>query len=120
MARFSVSGTVQTIRPSGEARYAVLCFFDGNDVEDTKQYLSWQKGNSYYTFVLNTNYMGRYFRAGRTSVPWICCRCSERRPGKARSCIIRSIAIGIRSVAARLQKSSRPHYAPDECDIVRE
>ena len=88
-------------------RYAVLCFSDGNDVEDTKQYLSWQKGNSYYTFVLNTNYMGRYFMALRDSYEFQ----TGRRLWAARCCIIRSTAIGIRSVAERLQKSSRPHYA---------
>jgi hypothetical protein len=57
--------------PRLKPRYAVLCFFDGNDVEDTKQYLSWQKGNSYYTFVLNSNYMGRYFMALRDSYEFL-------------------------------------------------
>lgn len=54
--------------PRLKPRYAVLCFFDGNDIEDTKQYLRWRKGESYYTFVLSTkNYMGRYFTAFRDS-----------------------------------------------------
>ena len=51
-----------TIRP----RYATLCFFDGNDAEDTRQFLKWQGGRSYYSFVLSTkSYIGRYFTAFR-------------------------------------------------------
>ena len=57
--------------PRLKPRYAVLCFFDGNDIEDTKQYLRWQKGNSYYTFVLSTNYVGRYFMAFRDSYEFL-------------------------------------------------
>ena len=58
--------------PRLKPRYAVLCFFDGNDIEDTKQYLRWRKGKSYYTFVLSTkNYMGRYFMAFRDSYEFL-------------------------------------------------
>ena len=58
--------------PRLKPRYAVLCFFDGNDIEDTKQYLRWRKGKSYYTFVLSTkNYMGRYFTALRDSYEFL-------------------------------------------------
>lgn len=57
--------------PRLKPRYAVLCFFDGNDVEDTKQYLRWQNGESYYTFVLSTNYMSRYVMAFRDSYQFL-------------------------------------------------
>jgi hypothetical protein len=57
-----------TIRP----QYAVLCFFDGNDAEDTKQFLRWQKGKSYYSFVLSTkSYVGRYFTAFRDTYKYL-------------------------------------------------
>jgi hypothetical protein len=56
------------IRP----RYAVLCFFDGNDAEDTRQFLKWQGGRSYYSFVLSTkSYLGRYFTAFRDTQHYI-------------------------------------------------
>ena len=56
------------IRP----RYAVLCFFDGNDAEDTKQYLRWQRGKSYYSFVLSTkSYLGRYLTAFRDAYSYL-------------------------------------------------
>ena len=48
-------------------RYAVLCFFDGNDAEDTKQYLRWQNGESYYSFAVSTNFLSRYLTAFRDS-----------------------------------------------------
>jgi acetyltransferase AlgX (SGNH hydrolase-like protein) len=58
--------------PQLRPRYAVLCFFDGNDIEDTKQYLRWRKGKSYYTFVFSTkNYLGRYFTAFRDSYKFL-------------------------------------------------
>jgi len=58
--------------PRVKPQYAVLCFFDGNDVEDTKQYLRWLKGKSYYTFVLSTkSYLGRYFTAFRDSYKYL-------------------------------------------------
>ncbi len=48
------------IRP----QYVALCFFDGNDAEDTRQYLKWQRGKSYYSFVIGTkSYFGRYLTA---------------------------------------------------------
>lgn len=57
-----------TVRP----RYAVLCFFDGNDTEDTKQFLKWQRGRSYYSFVLSTkSFMGRYFTAFRDTYHYL-------------------------------------------------
>lgn len=57
-----------TLRP----RYVALCFFDGNDAEDTKQFLKWQGGRSYYTFVLSTkSYVGRYFTAFRDTQHYI-------------------------------------------------
>ncbi|HKR80729.1 MAG TPA: hypothetical protein VJR69_13565 [Nitrospira sp.] len=57
-----------TLRP----RYAVLCFFDGNDAEDTRQFLKWQGGRSYYSFVLSTkSYVGRYLTAFRDTQHYI-------------------------------------------------
>ena len=57
-----------TLRP----RYAVLCFFDGNDAEDTRQFLKWQEGRSYYSFVLSTkSYVGRYLTAFRDTQHYI-------------------------------------------------
>jgi hypothetical protein len=52
-------------------RYAVLCFFDGNDVEDTTQYLSWRNGGSYYSFVFGASYVARYFMALRDSYEYL-------------------------------------------------
>ncbi|HEX2055729.1 MAG TPA: hypothetical protein VHF07_04495, partial [Nitrospiraceae bacterium] len=49
--------------PRLKPRYAVLCFFDGNDAEDTKQYLRWQNGERYYTFAISQHYMSRYLTA---------------------------------------------------------
>lgn len=58
--------------PKVKPQYAVLCFYDGNDVEDTKQYLRWLKGKSYHTFVLSTqSYLGRYFTAFRDSYKYL-------------------------------------------------
>ena len=58
--------------PRVRPQYAVLCFFDGNDAEDTKQYIRWLKGKSYYTFVLSTNsYLNRYFTAFRDSYTYL-------------------------------------------------
>lgn len=36
--------------PVLEPRYAVLCFFEGNDVRDTRAYLGWREGGTYYDF----------------------------------------------------------------------
>jgi hypothetical protein len=57
--------------PRLKPRYAVLCFFDGNDADDTKQYLRWQKGESYYTFALNSDYMSRYVMALRDTYQFV-------------------------------------------------
>jgi hypothetical protein len=46
-------------------RYAVLCFFDGNDAEDTEQYLRWRQGEPYYHFVVGEHYLSRFFAALR-------------------------------------------------------
>ena len=52
-------------------RYAVLCFFDGNDAEDTDQYLRWQRGDRYYHFVIGENVLSRYFVALRDSYDFL-------------------------------------------------
>jgi hypothetical protein len=58
--------------PMVKPRFGVFCFFDGNDAEDTKQYLRWLNGKSYYTFVWSTkSYAGRYFTALRDSYKWL-------------------------------------------------
>jgi hypothetical protein len=52
-----------------KARYAIFAFFSGNDAEDTRQYMRWQKGGqggNYYTFVVGRqNFFVRYFYAVR-------------------------------------------------------
>lgn len=58
--------------PRVRPQYAVLCFFDGNDAEDAKQYIRWLEGKSYYTFVLSTtSYLNRYFTAFRDSYTYL-------------------------------------------------
>jgi hypothetical protein len=52
-------------------RYAVLCLFDGNDAEDTDQYLRWQQGERYYHFVIGENYLSRYITALRDSYEFL-------------------------------------------------
>jgi hypothetical protein len=50
-----------------KARYVILAFFSGNDAEDTRQYMRWQKGGSggdYYSFVIGRkNFLIRYWHA---------------------------------------------------------
>lgn len=52
-----------------KARYAILAFFSGNDAEDTRQYLRWQRGGEggdYYSFVVGRrNFFIRYVHAFR-------------------------------------------------------
>jgi hypothetical protein len=52
-----------------KAPYAVLGFFSGNDAEDTRQYLRWQRGGEggdYYSFVVGRkNFFVRYLHAFR-------------------------------------------------------
>jgi len=57
--------------PRLKPRYAVLCFFDGNDAEDTKQYLRWQNGEMYYSFAISQNYVRRYLTAFRDSYQFL-------------------------------------------------
>lgn len=40
-------------------KFALFCFFEGNDLKDISEYLDWQKGGSYYHFHL---YSGNFFR----------------------------------------------------------
>ena len=77
------------IRP----RYAVLCFFDGNDAEDTRQYLRWKAGKSYYSFVLSTkNYIGRYFTAFRDTYNFL----------------FTAVAVRVKSIVSDISFVSRP------------
>jgi hypothetical protein len=52
-----------------KARYAILAFFSGNDAEDTRQYIRWQRGGEggdYYSFVVGRrNFFIRYLHAFR-------------------------------------------------------
>ncbi len=52
-----------------KAKYALLCFFSGNDAEDVRQYMRWQRGGEggdYYSFVVGrTNFFIRYLHALR-------------------------------------------------------
>jgi hypothetical protein len=51
------------------AKIALLCFFSGNDAEDTRQYMRWQRGGEggdYYSFIVGRkNYFIRYLHAFR-------------------------------------------------------
>ena len=52
-----------------KAQYAILAFFSGNDAEDTRQYIRWQRGGEggdYYSFVVGRrNFFIRYLHAFR-------------------------------------------------------
>lgn len=52
-----------------KARYAILAFFSGNDAEDTRQYLRWQRSGragDYHSFVVGQrNFFIRYLHAFR-------------------------------------------------------
>src|SRR5215217_5371912 len=52
-----------------QARYALLAFFSGNDAEDTRQYMRWERGGEggdYYSFIVGrTNFFIRYLHAFR-------------------------------------------------------
>lgn len=54
-----------------KAKFALLCFFSGNDAEDTRQYMRWQRGGEggdYYSFIVGRkNYFIRYLHALRDS-----------------------------------------------------
>ena len=78
------------IRP----QYVALCFFDGNDAEDTRQYLKWQRGKSYYSFVIGTkSFVGRYLTAFWDSYDYL----------------LKSITLGLRSLLASIPSVSRPN-----------
>jgi hypothetical protein len=71
----------------------VLCFFDGNDAEDTKQYLRWQAGKSYYSFVLSTkSYIGRYFTAFRDTY----------------NVLFTAVAVKVKNIVSDISLISRP------------
>lgn len=45
-----------------QPRFAVLCFFEGNDLRDTEQYLKWKNGGNYYHLsVYSANPISAYF-----------------------------------------------------------
>lgn len=52
-----------------KAQYALLSFFSGNDAEDTRQYMRWQRGGEggdYYSFIVGRkNFFIRYLHAFR-------------------------------------------------------
>jgi len=54
---------------AAKAKYALLFFFSGNDAEDTRQYMRWQKGGEggdYYSFIVGRkNFFIRYLHAFR-------------------------------------------------------
>ena len=41
-------------------RYAILCFFSGNDIKDIKEYIKWLRGGNYYHFSLSKTFFERY------------------------------------------------------------
>ena len=52
-----------------QAPYALMAFFSGNDAEDTRQYMRWERGGEggdYYSFIVGrTNFFIRYLHAVR-------------------------------------------------------
>ena len=47
--------------PELRPRWALFCFFEGNDLEDIRQYARWSEGGGYYDFsVLERNVLTRY------------------------------------------------------------
>ena len=70
-----------------KAQYAILAFFSGNDAEDTRQYIRWQRGGEggdYYSFVVGRrNFFVRYLHAFRDTYAAI--RDWGKRHSKARS-----------------------------------
>jgi acetyltransferase AlgX (SGNH hydrolase-like protein) len=47
--------------PELRPRWTLLCLFEGNDLEDIRQYARWSEGGSYYDFsVLDRNVLARY------------------------------------------------------------
>jgi hypothetical protein len=54
--------------PELRPRWALFCLFEGNDLEDIRQYARWSEGGSYYDFsVLERNVLARYGIALRDS-----------------------------------------------------
>lgn len=41
-------------------RFALFCFFSGNDIEDIQQYENWLHGGDYYNFALSRSFLGRF------------------------------------------------------------
>jgi len=70
-----------------KARYAILAFFSGNDAEDTRQYIRWQRGGEggdYYSFVVGrSNFFIRYLHAFRDT--YVAIRDWGKRQAKGRS-----------------------------------
>lgn len=53
-------------------KYAILSFFEGNDLNDIREYLHWTKGGDYYHFNLSSKgVLGRYRLALRESAQYL-------------------------------------------------
>jgi hypothetical protein len=102
--------------PRLKPRYAVLCFFDGNDAEDTDQYLRWQQGEPYYHFVVGEHYLRRFFAALRDT--------SDFLVGLGRRTAGRNEATGPTSVAAEpvqpapIQEESVPSSVHPDLGLI--
>lgn len=46
-----------------KSKYAIFCFFSGNDIRDIKEYDRWLSGKSYYDYLPQQNFFERYIAA---------------------------------------------------------
>lgn len=63
-------------------RYSIFSFFEGNDIDDVREYLDWKAGGSYWWFDLNhRNFLQRYTLASREVVKYIGLKAISSIPG---------------------------------------
>jgi hypothetical protein len=96
--------------PELRPRYALFCFFDGNDMEDIRQHRRWSAGGSYYDFgVIEAGFFRRYGIALRDTGRFLWSRgaiLGDRltpadRTGRAALARIGQVRLGGRSVVMR-------------------
>ncbi|MFC1853895.1 hypothetical protein ACFL27_27235, partial [candidate division CSSED10-310 bacterium] len=66
-------------------RYAIFCFFEGNDIDDVREYLSWLHGGNYHHLaIIKGSFWTRYFIALKDSYAYLRSswqRLRQQRPG---------------------------------------
>jgi len=61
-------------------KYALFCFFEGNDIDDIEEYLKWQQGGAYHNWdQFSKNFFQRYLIAIHQSVYYARLRIYERK-----------------------------------------